>query len=954
MKIKKSASALSRSMRIGIATITSTAMLGGVLVAVPAHPLLPTTAVAQAQTVTNSAPIAMASGQVIDLALFENRVNPADKAKFLSALEAIRADAEYPGTPTETSKLDLTLLQGINLQLGTLNVPLLSLVKIEGNAGVLGASAAATTGDTASAAAGVLSDNGSINLGAHGSNSGVDTVLDLTDVLGNAGVDAITDGIIDELSLRIGAVSASAQRDGDQVTSEYALSNVDLTLNSPLVEGLVETLVGEDTANPGLGVQIDKLVDDVAGDSSVLSGVTGLLDGVLGILGDANNVDVELSTNIQGALKPLLAETLVSDAVSIDLASGQIRVNLEKLGGTSVVNPNTNLLNEAAVKKIENEVQTLLNQLLAKVRTAVEDGILATAVNVDLNVGLLGARLASVKLEGSLAQFLDGTADINVTLLGSINLSSLTNALKRVLAGVGEALEVAIDKVVDPLLNNVLDNVVSGTVAPLVGGIGELLADADILSITLNDQPNPLTGTLTNTAGRPNAKTGAIARPDEEFTVSALRINVLDGLIDLPLARATVNADADWTAPVGGPTIGKINDQSIDLGEEIESVTPKATPTDAKITVEGLPKGVEFKDGVISGEPEEAGTFPITVTVTDSADRTAKTTFTITVTDTSTPAVKPTIEAIGDQEIELGDPIDDVTPVVTPEGAEVSITGQPAGVTIVDGVISGTPTRAGNFNVTVTATNEGLTASTSFKITVTDPDSDVVAPTIAPIADAEGTEEKPITPIEVVVTPEEAVVDVDGLPKGVEYDSETGEISGTPEKGTEGSHQVTVTATNDGGDATETFTFVVKKDNNGGGDNGSGDNGSSDNGSSGSSDGTSNGSSDFLQQCLDSPAAGVAGLLVALGTVGAIAGPALEPLMKSIGAELDRALRNLTNASSGANQPEWVRNINRGLNDAANAVDHRMVSQALFATAALALISTPVLCGMDNSSSSSS
>ena len=127
-----------------------------------------------------------------------------------------------------------------------------------------------------------------------------------------------------------------------------------------------------------------------------------------------------------------------------------------------------------------------------------------------------------------------------------------------------------------------------------------------------------------------------------------------------------------------------------------------------------------------------------------------------------------------------------------------------------------------------------------------------------------------------------------------------------------------------------------------------------DNGSTGSSDGTFNGSSDFLQQCLNSPAAGVAGLLIALGTVGAIAGPALEPLMKSIGAELDRQLRSLINATGGANQPEWVRNINRGLNDAANAVDHQMVSQALFATAALALISTPVLCGMDNSSSSSS
>ena len=63
-------------------------------------------------------------------------------------------------------------------------------------------------------------------------------------------------------------------------------------------------------------------------------------------------------------------------------------------------------------------------------------------------------------------------------------------------------------------------------------------------------------------------------------------------------------------------------------------------------------------------------------------------------------------------------------------------------------------------------------------------------------------------------------------------------------------------------------------------------------------------------------------------------------------------MRDLTAATSGAHQPEWVQTINRGLNDAANAVNHQMVSNALFATAALALVSSPLLCSTDGPGSS--
>ena len=954
MKLKKSASALSRSMRIGIATITSTAMLGGVLVAVPAHPLLPTTAIANAQQAP--APIATATGQVLDLALLTDRVDPASQDKFLSLLEAIRADAEYPGTLTDSSNIDVTLLEGINLQLGSLNIPLLDLLNIDGNLGVLGASAATPAGNSASAAAGVLNDDGSINLGAHGGNSGVDTVLDLTDILDNAGVGAITNGIIDELSLRIGAVSASAQRNGDEVTSEYALSNVDLTLDSPLIGDLTQALIGTEAGNLGLATQIDNAVDALAGDASLISGITGLLGGVFDLLRalslglvNISGPTLELGTNIQGILQPLLGEKLESDAVSIDLATGQISINLEALGGTSALDPNTNLLNEAAVQQITTEVDTLLDQLLANVREAVEGGLLETSVKVHIGARALGLPIANITIDGTLNELLAGDADtLDIELIG-VSSPTLESTLLGLLSTIGTTLEAAIDGVVDPLLDTVLGGLLGTVVAPLVGGIGDTLSDSGILRITLNDQPNPqVAGSIVrDNATRPNSATGPITDPDEAFTVSALRINVLDGLIDLPLARATVNADADWTGVVD-PTIEDIADQTIELGESITDVTPEAAPDSAVITTSALPKGVEFTNGVISGTPEEAGTFPITVTATNTG-RTATTEFTITVTDTSTPVVAPTIEDIDDQSIELGSPITTVNTEVTPDTAVVTAEGLPDGVTISNGVISGTPEEAGNYNVTVTATNDGLTATTSFTIEVRDSSNPIPAPTIDPIDDAEGTEEEPIDPIEVVVTPDDADVDVEGLPDGVDYDPSTGEITGVPEKGTEGNYTVTVTATNNGGITTETFIFVVKA---GEDDDDNGDGG--DNGSTGSSDGTSNGSSDFLQQCLNSPAAGVAGLLIALGTVGAIAGPALEPLMKSIGAELDRQLRSLINATGGANQPEWVRNINRGLNDAANAVDHQMVSQALFATAALALISTPVLCGMDNSSSSSS
>lgn len=971
MKIKKSASALSRSMRIGIATITSTAMLGGVLVAVPAHPLLPTAAIAQAQQITTAplteADIATAHALGIDLGLLD-----------LNVLDAIEADDAWPNsTGGANNPLTLSALQALNLNLGNVSLPLVKttngngLLDLGGSGlGLLGAAADAPGVTGISASTGVLAEDGSVNLDGSLTQGHGPAKLDILALTDQLGLGTVTGSLVQELNLEIGALGSEVQKSGDTITSDYTVADLELVLKSSLLSQINSTLAGA-------GTTLDGTIEALAGTEGLVNAITGVLGPVLDIVG-IGTPTVTIDSNLQGLVDNLISAPLMDGAtpedslVTINLDQGDIRVNLEKLHGSDLNNLDANTqLSTADIAKITSTVDDLLDSLLDRVTNTLNEGVLDTHLVIDLPThekgilgALLGKLLGSIKIDTDLGGLLgaSGFEAPEITYSGLI-LSVVGGIIEPAVNGILRPLGTAIQGLLEDEVAELIDSTLRDDVLnSLLTGLSPLLNTVltKVLRITMNKQETD------RVAGQPALK------------VTALEVQVLPVAGGSPVVQLGLGA-----SQVSGPSTADLNKYAPEI-EVVPNEGPFGEPNTVKIEgknlvyvgSDGKPVSLvtELKFGSqtvpaagITANKDGSLTVevPIVNATNTGENRKVEVTLTTgggTATDEYTyvggtvnpPAEAPTIEPIENQAIKLGDPIDDVTPEVTPDNAEIKVSGLPDGVTFENGVISGTPTRAGNFNVTVTATNEGLTASTGFKITVTDPDSDVDAPTIAPIADAEGTEEKPITPIKVVVTPEGAEVDVDGLPKGVEYNSETGEISGTPEKGTKGTYPVTVTATNDGGDATETFTFDVKKDNNGGGDNGGGDNGSSDNGSSGSSDGTSNGSSDFLQQCLDSPAAGVAGLLVALGTVGAIAGPALEPLMKSIGAELDRALRNLTNASSGANQPEWVRNINRGLNDAANAVDHRMVSQALFATAALALISTPVLCGMDNSSSSSS
>ncbi|MCG1683834.1 putative Ig domain-containing protein, partial [Staphylococcus epidermidis] len=260
------------------------------------------------------------------------------------------------------------------------------------------------------------------------------------------------------------------------------------------------------------------------------------------------------------------------------------------------------------------------------------------------------------------------------------------------------------------------------------------------------------------------------------------------------------------------PTVEDIVDQKQEVNSEIDPIKIEATDNSGQAVtnkVEGLPDGVTFDEATntISGTPSETGSYTVTVTTTDERGNSETTTFTIDVEDTT----KPTVESVADQTQEVNT---EITPIKIEardnSGQTVTnkVDGLPNGVTFDEttNTISGTPSEVGSYDIKVTTTDEsGNETETTFTIDV----EDTTKPTVKDIADQKQEVNTEIEPIKIEATDNsgQAVTNkVDGLPAGVTFDEATNTISGTPSE--VGSYTVTVTTTDESGNATET-TFTI-------------------------------------------------------------------------------------------------------------------------------------------------
>jgi hypothetical protein len=344
--------------------------------------------------------------------------------------------------------------------------------------------------------------------------------------------------------------------------------------------------------------------------------------------------------------------------------------------------------------------------------------------------------------------------------------------------------------------------------APLDTEVGTVRAedpDGDTLTFAITDGNagngfaiDPATGDIT------------VAGPLDHEVVDAYTLTVT-ATAGTKSDTATVTIDvADVDE---APVITPIDDQDVTEDEPLEPVAVEATDPDGQqvvVDVAGLPAGVQFADGSIVGTPTVSGDFVVVVTATAGTLQ-SSISFVLSVTDVND---APVIGALPDVTVAEDSAITPITPTATDEDSdEVTLTvgTLPTGLSFAGGTISGTPTVAGSYVVTVTADDgEGGEATEQFTLTVT-PTPD--APTITSVTPSSlgATVGQPVsTQVSVVATDEDGdplTTTLTGLPAGLSATASGGTVTVTGTPTTAGTTTALVTVSD--GTLSDTADLVV-------------------------------------------------------------------------------------------------------------------------------------------------
>ena len=246
------------------------------------------------------------------------------------------------------------------------------------------------------------------------------------------------------------------------------------------------------------------------------------------------------------------------------------------------------------------------------------------------------------------------------------------------------------------------------------------------LTIHATDSNSAITAFTWSATGLPagltlNTATGAITGTPTGTGTSTVALKATDNIGSVGSVSFT------WTVISNTITVTSPGAQSSPGGSSIATRTIHATDSNAAITAftwsaTGLPTGLSIGSttGIITGTPTKSGTYSVTVKATDSTGASGSVTFSWTITATTVTVTSP-----GTQTSTHGVPITALTIHATDSNSaittfvwSVSSTGPlPAGLTINSstGVISGTPTKAGSYSVTITAKDlTGASSSVSF------------------------------------------------------------------------------------------------------------------------------------------------------------------------------------------------------------------------------------------------
>jgi large repetitive protein len=280
---------------------------------------------------------------------------------------------------------------------------------------------------------------------------------------------------------------------------------------------------------------------------------------------------------------------------------------------------------------------------------------------------------------------------------------------------------------------------------------------------------------------------------------------------------ATQNFTLTVAAP-GSPVITSAPGTAVTAGTAMTpfTVTTTGFPVPSLTKKGALPGGVTFTgngDGTatISGNPKatQGGTYVLTITA-GNGQGTVTQTFTLTVNQT------PAITSHASATFNAGDPATfTVTTSGFPAPALTETGALPAGVTFTgsgDGTatIAGNPATGGSYPILITAGSTAGSISQWLTITVNQTTVITSAPGTTTTA---GTAMAPFT-VTTTGFPDPTLTKTGALPSGVTFTGSgngTATIAGVPKATQGGTYAVTITARNDQGTVTQTFTLTLNE-----------------------------------------------------------------------------------------------------------------------------------------------
>ena len=199
-----------------------------------------------------------------------------------------------------------------------------------------------------------------------------------------------------------------------------------------------------------------------------------------------------------------------------------------------------------------------------------------------------------------------------------------------------------------------------------------------------------------------------------------------------------------------------------------------------------LPNGITFVGATFSGTPTQPGSFPVTVTATDSNSCTSSRNYTLVI-NCQAITVNPTTIATGTVGAVYSQSFTQTGGIGT---TTLSLLGTlPTGLTFAAGSLSGTPTQTGSFPITVTATDSnGCTGSRNYTLVI-NCQNITVNPTTIPAGTAGTAYSQGFTQLGGIGTTTFSLTGK--LPAGLNFAG--GSLSGTPTQ--TGSFPITITAT---------------------------------------------------------------------------------------------------------------------------------------------------------------